>query len=259
GDGDDILYGDGIYEGNGIDTITEGNDILNGGAGNDTLHGDHIDGGAGNDNISSGSDALDGGAGNDILYGEYITGGDGDDTITEGNDVINAVDGIVNNDKIDGDYMYAEVAYLGLQDICASEDLEVNCEYDDISTLASLSISEETIPIGGSVDIIFLSDVNNIVKITGLTVTTPSNTCTYNTLPVTLLPYDSFRATYPNEFGTCDTSSNGEYKAILTTEAGDSIVTTFTAPFTVPEGLGIIGVAGAVLVSLIYARSRRRS
>ncbi|MEM3092734.1 MAG: hypothetical protein QXI92_03435, partial [Candidatus Nitrosocaldus sp.] len=84
----------------------------------------------------------------------------------------------------------------------------------------------------------------------------PNNiTCTYTGAPITIPPNGSLTAVYPNDFAGCDTNTAGEYKAILTTEVGDPIITEFTAPFNVPEGLGIIGAAIAMLASLlIYAR-----
>ncbi|MEM4284839.1 MAG: calcium-binding protein [Candidatus Nitrosocaldus sp.] len=295
GDGNDGLIGDDIFGGNGDDTITGGNDTLEGGDGNDGLYGDGISGDAGNDTITGGDDALKGGDGDDALEGDGIVGGDGDDTLTGGNDtleggdgndrligdwisgsggndtayggndIINAKDGTTNNDYIDGDSVYAESSTLGNADVCASDpDPKDNCEYDDISSLATLSASPSTIPIGGSVTLAFNSNVDNIVKITGLTVTTPSgNTCSYNnTLPVTVPAYGTFTATYPDDFtgAGCDTSTIGTYTVIAETEVGDPIITTFNTSFNVvPElALGAIGIVGSSLAAMmLYARRRR--
>ncbi|MEM4635114.1 MAG: calcium-binding protein [Candidatus Nitrosocaldus sp.] len=265
GDGDDWLYGDWIFGDAGNDTITGGNDTLYGGDGNDYLFGDGISGEEGDDTINGGNDTLKGGGGNDGLYGDYIFGDDGNDIGNGGNDIINAKDGTTNNDYIDGDYVDAESSTLGSQDVCASDpDTRVNCEYDDISSLATLSASPSTIPIGGSVTLAFNSNVDNIVKITGLTVTTPSgNTCSYNnTLPVTVPAYGTFTATYPDDFtgAGCDTSTIGTYTVIAETEVGDPIITTFNTSFNVvPElALGAIGIVGSSLAAMmLYARRRK--
>ncbi|MEM4323974.1 MAG: calcium-binding protein [Candidatus Nitrosocaldus sp.] len=267
GDGDDELFGDYIWGDNGDDTLTGGNDTLTGGDGDDTLHGDDISGDFGNDTLTGGNDTLKGGDGDDTLHGDHIYGYAGNDTANGGNDVINAEDGTVNNDSIDGDHVVAETATLGNQDICASDpDSEINCEYDNISSLATLSTSagSSPIPIGGSVDIIFSSNVDNIVKITDFTVTTPlGNTCTYNILPITIPPNGSFTATYPDDFtGTgCDTSTAGTYTVILTTEVGDPIITEFNTSFNVvPElAVGAIGIIGTSLaVMMLYARRHKQ-
>ncbi|MEM4275699.1 MAG: hypothetical protein QW776_00615 [Candidatus Nitrosocaldus sp.] len=267
GIGDDELSGDYIVGLDGDDTLTGGNDILKGGDGNDWLAGDNIGGFDGNDTLTGSNDILDGGDGNDYLYGDYIYGNVGNDTANGGNDVINAKDGIVNNDSIDGDDVVAETSTLGNQDICASDpDSEINCEYDDISSLATLSTSagSSPIPIGSSVDIIFSSSVDTPVKITGLKVITPSpanSECTYTgTLPQTVPP-SPFTVTYPDDFtGTgCDTSTAGTYTVILTTEVGDPIITTFDTSFNVvPElAVGAIGIIGTSLaVMMLYARRR---
>ncbi|MEM4400089.1 MAG: calcium-binding protein, partial [Candidatus Nitrosocaldus sp.] len=261
-DGNDILYGDGISGTPSDDNLEGGDDILCGNNGNDTLHGDHIFGYDGIDTLTGGNDTLEGGDGDDILHGDWIYGDIGNDTANGGNDVIDAKDNINNNDNIDGDYVIAGIVTLGDQDICASDtgDTETNCEYNDISSLATLSVSPYTIPIGGSVDIIFTSSVNNPVKITDFTVTTPlGNTCTYSALPVTVPPYGSFTATYPTNFGTCDTSNPGTYQVEIITEVGDPIITTFNISFNVvPEVIvGAIGIIGTSLaVMMLYARRR---
>ncbi|MEM0030075.1 MAG: hypothetical protein QXN32_04060, partial [Candidatus Nitrosocaldus sp.] len=118
--------------------------------------------------------------------------------------------------------------------------------------------NDNTINQGQSINLVFSSSVNNPVTIKDLQVITPDeNTCTYTGAPITIPANSSLTATYPDDFtgAGCDTSTLGEYKAILTTEVGDPIITEFTAPFNVPEGLGIIGAATAMLASLlIYAR-----
>ncbi|MEM2856954.1 MAG: hypothetical protein QW416_07635 [Candidatus Nitrosocaldaceae archaeon] len=236
-DGNDTLYGDGIFGTLSDNTLEGGNDILCGND-DDTLYGDGIYGDFGDDTLTGGNDTLEGGDDNDTLYGDNIDGGAGNDTAYRGNDIINAVD-TKNNDNIDGDYVIAGTLTLGNQDICASDtgDTEINCEYDNISSLTTLSTSagSSSIPIGSSVNITFTSSVDNIVKITDFTVTTPlNNTCTYNTLPVTVPP-SPFTATYPTNFtGTgCDTSNPGTYQVKIITEVGDPITTTFNASFNV--------------------------
>ncbi|MEM4351894.1 MAG: calcium-binding protein [Candidatus Nitrosocaldus sp.] len=266
GEGDDMLNGDWISGFDGNDTITGGNDKLNGGNGSDEVRGDVIIASDGNDIITGGNDALEGGEGADSLYGDAINGEDGDDIGNGGDDIINVKDGTINNDYIDGDGVDAESSTLGNQDICASDpDREANCEYDDISSLATFNAvdpvdNDNTINQGQSINLVFSSSVNNPVTITDLRVITPNNiTCTYTGAPITIPPNGSLTAVYPNNFtftgAGCDTNTAGEYKAILTTEVGDPIITEFTAPFNVPEGLGIIGAAVAMLASLlIYAR-----
>ncbi|MEM2162105.1 MAG: calcium-binding protein [Candidatus Nitrosocaldus sp.] len=263
-DGNDWLYGDYIVGTNASDIIVGGDDILCGNAGNDYLFGDYIDGYDGDDTLTGGNDTLEGGYGNDWLSGDWISGSGGNDTAYGGNDIINAKDGITDNDSINGDSVYAESSTLGNQDVCASDpDPEYNCEYDDISSLATLSASPSTIPIGGSVTLAFNSNVDNPVKITGLTVTTPSgNTCSYNnTLPVTVPAYGTFTATYPGDFGAgCDTNTIGTYTVIAETEVGDPIITTFNTSFNVvPElALGAIGIVGSSLAAMmLYARRRK--
>ncbi|MEO9365192.1 MAG: calcium-binding protein [Nitrososphaera sp.] len=295
GDGGDFILGDFIVGGDGDNTLTGGNDTLYGGEGNDSTYGDFIVGGDG-DNITGGNDTLDGGSGNDILSGDFIVGGDGDNTMTGGNDtlyggegydglygdwidghygndtayggndVIDVRDDVVNNDSIDGDLISAESTTLGDQDICASDpgDLEDNCEYDDISTLATLEVSSSTIQVGQPVDITFNSSVDNPVKITSLTVTTPNGSiCTYNALPIIVSENGTFTATYPDDFsGTdCDTSAIGEYTVVAKTEVGDPIITNFTVPFqVVPEAIaGIASIVGAGFLSMLLYRRLRVS
>ncbi|MEM1958898.1 MAG: calcium-binding protein [Candidatus Nitrosocaldus sp.] len=265
GDGNDRLSGDSIAGDAGNDTITGGDDTLKGGDGDDALEGDGIIGRDGDDTLTGGNDTLEGGYGNDWLSGDWISGSGGNDTAYGGNDIINAKDGITDNDSINGDSVYAESSTLGNQDVCASDpDPEYNCEYDDISSLATLSASPSTIPIGGSVTITFNSNVDNPVKITGLTVTTPSgNTCSYNnTLPVIVPAYGTFTATYPGDFtgAGCDTNTAGTYTVIAETEVGDPIITTFNTSFNVvPElALGAIGIVGSSLAAMmLYARRRK--
>jgi len=78
----DHLYGDF----NGITSLRDGNDFLNGGAGNDFLYGgagaDHLVGGADNDRLvgGTGNDILEGGSGSDVYV---INAGDGHDTIID--------------------------------------------------------------------------------------------------------------------------------------------------------------------------------
>ncbi|MEM4399936.1 MAG: calcium-binding protein [Candidatus Nitrosocaldus sp.] len=267
GIGNDWLVGDWIEGDYDNDTLTGGNDTLKGGDGSDELYGDFIFGGDGNDTLTGGNDTLDGGAGNDTLHGDHIVGNVGDDTANAGNDTINAEDGIVNNDNIDGDYVIAETVTLGDQDICASDtgDTETNCEYDDISALVTFKAEDpvdedDTINLGQSINLVFSSNVDNIVKITDFTVTTPlGDTCTYNILPITIPANGSFTATYPNDFGTCDTNTAGTYQVEIKTEVGDPIITTFNASFNVvPEVIvGAIGIIGTSLaVMMLYARRR---
>ncbi len=269
--GDDI-EGDGWIEG-GADTITGGNDTLEGGAGDDILYGDDIVGRDGNDTITGGDDTLEGGEGNDILYGDWIRGGYGDDTAYGGNDIINAQDGIVNNDSIDGDYIHTDVESptLGAEDVCASDpDTEVNCEYDDISALATLTATPDTIPVGGSVTITFNSNVDSPVKITSVSVITPQQiTCNYTAgTPVIVPANGSWSAIYPNDFASasgCDTNTIGTYTVTAYTEVGDPIVTTFNTSFNViPEIItgvaGITGIVGAGFLSmLLYKRGKRQN
>ncbi|MCS7140627.1 MAG: hypothetical protein NZ888_00385 [Candidatus Nitrosocaldus sp.] len=271
GDGVDELAGDWIDDidgDGGGGTIYGGDDTIEGGDGHDKLHGDWISGYdhiSVSDTIYGGNDTLEGGNGNDEFYGDFIDDRHYNiDRVYGGNDVINAEDSIENNDSVDGDYIVtgSTVMVLGNQDICSSDpDPEVNCEYSDISSLASLTPSDAVINLGESVDIIFESDVDNTVKITSLTVTTPDNTiCNYEgALPI-IVPADStFRATYPDEFGECDTNVAGEYTVMMDTEVGDPIITKFDTSFSVvPEAIvGAVGVVGAVLASiLLYARNR---
>ncbi|GBC72841.1 Leukotoxin [archaeon HR04] len=272
GAGNDALSGDDILGWLGDDILTGGNDKLVGGAGDDILYGDgiyedDIDS-EGDDTLTGGNDTLDGGAGNDTLHGDHIDREGDPDTLTGGNDVINAVDSS-NNDNIDGDGIFGSPTSsitLGNQDICASDpDPEVNCEYDDISSLATLSVAPTTIPIGGQVTITFNSNVNNNVKITNLTVTTPlGNTCTYNALPIIVPAYGLFKATYPDDFtGTgCDTSTVGTYTVEAETEVGDPIVTKFNTSFqVVPEAIaGALGIVGAGFISmLLYRRGKKQN
>ncbi|SPC34215.1 calcium-binding protein [Candidatus Nitrosocaldus cavascurensis] len=272
GKGSDRLYGDGIGGGVGNDTLTGGDDTLKGGDGDDYLYGDSIDGGPGVDKIQGGNDTLYGGKGNDKLFGDGIWGDADNDTAYGGNDVIDARDNVEDNDSIDGDYIIlAESTTEGNQDICASdpEDTEVNCEYHDISGLATLTTDSATIPLGGSVQIIFNSSVDNPVKITNLRVITPTgNTCTYTgTLPI-IVPSNPFTATYPDNFididtGTdCDTSAVGEYTVVAETEVGDPITTNFNISFNVvPEAVvGAVGMVGTGFLSiLLYRRLRGKS
>jgi hypothetical protein len=272
GEGSDRLYGDGIGGGVGNDTLTGGDDTLKGGDGDDYLYGDSIDGGPGVDKIQGGNDTLYGGKGNDKLFGDGIWGDADNDTAYGGNDVIDARDNVEDNDSIDGDYIIlAESTTEGNQDICASdpEDTEVNCEYHDISGLATLTTDSATIPLGGSVQIIFNSSVDNPVKITNLRVITPTgNTCTYTgTLPI-IVPSNPFTATYPDNFididtGTdCDTSAVGEYTVVAETEVGDPITTNFNISFNVvPEAVvGAVGMVGTGFLSiLLYRRLRGKS
>ncbi|WP_291302705.1 VWA domain-containing protein, partial [Desulfovibrio sp. MES5] len=90
----------GLEGSHGLESATDGNDWLYGGAGDDVLFGmggnDHLYGGAGDDLLfgGSGNDHLYGGAGNDWLFGgsgnDYLDGGEGSDHLYggSGNDII---------------------------------------------------------------------------------------------------------------------------------------------------------------------------
>ncbi len=253
--GDDYLYGDAL-----ISATSGFNDILCGNDGNDYLYGDYLLGEFVPDNITGGNDVLDGGDGNDVLYGDYISGDAGNDNITGGNDIIDARDGTTNNDYTDCDFVDAETYTLGDQDIYASDpDPKVNCEYDDISTLATLTAPNQ-VQLGESVQITFSSTVDNPVKITSLTVTTPTgDICTYSgTLPIIVPANGTFTATYPIDFtGTdCNTDTAGTYTVVAITEVGDPITTNFTITFqVVPEAIaGALGIVGTGLISMLLYR-----
>ena len=91
---ENIEHAQGAESSPGLESTTDGNDWLYGGAGDDVLFGmggnDHLDGGAGNDWLfgGSGNDHLYGGAGNDMLFGgsgdDYLDGGSGDDYLDGG-------------------------------------------------------------------------------------------------------------------------------------------------------------------------------
>ena len=86
GIGNDILFGDDES----ADSLTSGNDFLDGGEGNDEVRGnrgnDTVRGGSGSDTIrgGKGDDLVDGGEDNDLLIGgkgaDTLTGGEGADT-----------------------------------------------------------------------------------------------------------------------------------------------------------------------------------
>ncbi|MEO9366084.1 MULTISPECIES: calcium-binding protein [Candidatus Nitrosocaldus] len=263
----DFLYADWIFGDVGNDTITGGNDKLDGGEGGGLLHGDDINGWDGNDTLYGGNDTLDGGTDSEDLIGDDIWGGEDNDTAYGGNDIINAQDGGEDDDYINGDGIDAETFTLGAEDICASDqdDTVLGCEYDDISQLATLSTSEETIPVGGSATITFNSQVDNPVKIISLTVTTPNgNICNYNgTLPIIVPANGYFTATYPDDFSgnNCNTNAIGQYAVVVETEVGDPIITTFNTSFqVVPETVaGVAGIVGAGFLSLLlYRRGREK-
>ncbi len=269
GAGNDRLSGDLIGEWDGNNTITGGDDTLKGGEGDDWLSGDDIFGGDGNDILTGGDDTLEGGAGNDWLFGDWIEGGRGNDTAYGGNDIINAQDGTTNNDYIDGDDIFVDVESptLGAEDVCASDpDTEVNCEYDDISALATRTTSDRSsIPVGGSATITFNSSVDSPVKITSVTVTTPDGyICNYAGAPVIVPADGSWSAVYPDDFSgdNCNTNTIGTYTVTAYTEVGDPIVTTFYTPFNViPETIaGVAGIVGAGFLSmLLYKRGKRQN
>ena len=129
GDGDDIIYGDNIVNGDG--RLTDGGDKLRGGNGNDRIYGqsgdDFIEGGLGVDTLyggegddeihgntattlggtfPDGGDTIHGGNGNDRIYGnqgnDFLYGDNGDDLIYGGldNDHIYGGSG---NDHLYGD------------------------------------------------------------------------------------------------------------------------------------------------------------
>ncbi|RXZ32784.1 hypothetical protein D9O50_15410 [Oxalobacteraceae bacterium CAVE-383] len=96
GNGDDFLSGD--YQVAGWDTLTTGDDWIEGGAGNDTLYG------------SVGNDYLNGGSGANVLIGE-----DGDDTINSSSDGVDYIEGDAGNDILimDGDLGAANITSNG--------------------------------------------------------------------------------------------------------------------------------------------------
>ena len=108
----------------GDDTIdgTDGPDVISGLGGDDAIYGyggdDLICGNDGNDAILgyAGDEYISGGAGDDWLDGDndafitttggsdYLNGGDGDDQLfgRGGDDILDGLDRVVNNDKLDG-------------------------------------------------------------------------------------------------------------------------------------------------------------
>ena len=117
---DEINFGDHLYGGGGIDTITagKGDDYVEGNAGNDILDGgegnDRLIGGTGNDQLTGGKDSdiliggegndeLTAGTGNDVLYGgtgnDTLDGGDGNDFLNGGAG-IDTLSGGENNDYL---------------------------------------------------------------------------------------------------------------------------------------------------------------
>ena len=289
GDGNDELVGDNIEGGDGNNKMIGGHDILNGGEGWDRLSGDIIVGyithpkdnyrypelevyPLGNDILQGGNDTLEGGDGNDGLFGDNILA-DNTDAVTGGNDIIIARDGA--SDNVMGDNI-SGIPIRGIHDVCIVDDRHTytydviddihdnvaECEHNDILTFEA---SSPTINIGQSVNLVFTYHVNDNVKITSITVTTPNNdTCTYNgTLPVIVQPYTSFTAMYPTNFtgDNCNTNTAGTYTATLYREVGNPIVTTFNISFNVvPEIVGMVGVIGSIFIGLMfYMRRVRRS
>jgi Ca2+-binding RTX toxin-like protein len=121
GDGNDRMYG---HDGNDFINGNEGDDVIFGHDGVDGLFGDD-----GNDRMygGAGGDVMVGGAGNDEMLGnqddDIMVGGAGNDAPMlggAGNDELDSIDGVVNNDRLNGE--------TGI-DTCASDpDPENNCE-----------------------------------------------------------------------------------------------------------------------------------
>jgi Hemolysin-type calcium-binding repeat (2 copies). len=119
GPGADVIFG-----GTGPDMISGGigNDNLNGRAGADTLLGeggnDLLNGGPGSDTLRGGpgADNLNGGAGADTIFG-----GSGRDNLSGGlgADRLNSIDGVRNNDFLNGG--------AGVNTCLSDPDPEVNC------------------------------------------------------------------------------------------------------------------------------------
>lgn len=145
-EGTDVIVGlsgnDQIFGNGGNDHMCggTGDDHIEGGTGNDKLFGEEqVVGGTGNDILigDDGNDELVGGAGNDGLGGDagddFLIGNDGNDRLfgdagddillgDAGDDELGSVDGVVDNDELNGG---SEIN----ADICNSDpDPEVNCE-----------------------------------------------------------------------------------------------------------------------------------
>ena len=267
GDGNDRISGEVIRRfinevEEGDDSIKGGHDSIKGDNGDDTIYGDEIYGFGGDDEIIGGNDSIKGGNGNDDIIGDYLHGLDGYDTIIAGNDIIEAIDGVINNDSIDGELIFAGEDVTNGIDICSSDpDNEVNCEEDDLSSVATFEPDNNPINQGDNVNLMFdIDDGIGPVTITGITVQTPlGDVCNYNTLPTTIDIGGELIATYPNQFNgaNCDTNTAGVYTATLETEVGDPIVTIFNTSFNVlPESIiGAIGMIGAsIAVFMLYIR-----
>ncbi|MCS6768537.1 MAG: hypothetical protein NZ517_07365 [Candidatus Nitrosocaldus sp.] len=104
-----------------------GNDFIMGGPGNDTVWGDYISGQQGIDRVYGGSDTIYADDGDDLIYGDRLDG-DTNDFGKGGNDTIITRDGIVDNDRVDGDYILTGTKISGLNRCSTDPDITTNCQ-----------------------------------------------------------------------------------------------------------------------------------
>ncbi len=155
GAGDDIID-DGFVDGDG-DSVTTGDDSIDGGAGNDTIIAnagdDSIAGGNGNDYIVGdqsltvdGSDTIDGGAGNDTIYGDTIETTDGgrvtefswaDQGVADETSVTGGLTGTTGNGEVQVTLSVAQEANFTSSSM---ETTDVLYDYDGRSDTSSIEV-----------------------------------------------------------------------------------------------------------------------